>query len=192
MFRYRDDQVIHLQLLMAGLLLWAGGALAPYWHIPVPKPPGLAPVISDQTATALLEDLLNNVYQAFNAEQEDTIQTELSRSIEQTALAKAYQQLRRSLQNNDSGANKVSGADKVRVASIELEDATVKPSSGDSPGFRFDARWKVSMAGGQWDRAQIYKNLLNAVIEIETVDGFWRITEFDMLDQRNIEELDGS
>jgi hypothetical protein len=177
--RYRDDQPIHLQLVMAGLLLWAGGALAPYWQIAVPKPPGLAPVIGDQQATEILNNLLQNAYQAFEPPQDDKVRSRLALSVGGAALDKIYQLINQSLRLEQSDNNI-----RARIKQIDLVEDTVKPLAGIPLGLLFDARWSVSVIAGQWDDIYDRNIFYNALIEIKPVAGVWKITGINLLDQQ--------
>jgi hypothetical protein len=164
---------------MAGLLLWAGGALAPYWQIAIPKPPGLAPVISDQQAGELLNKLLHNVYQAFERPREDAIRTSLALSVSSDALDKTYQQIDQSLmiEQLDDGV-------RARIKQIKLLDDKVKPLAESPLGLAFDAHWSVSLMAGQWDQIYDRNKQYNALIEIEPVAGTWNITDFKFLNRQ--------
>jgi hypothetical protein len=177
--RYRDDQPIHLQLVMAGLLLWAGGALAPYWQIAVPKPPGLAPVIGDQQATEILNNLLQNAYQAFEPPQDDKVRSRLALSVGGAALDKIYQLINQSLRLDQSD-NDI----RARIKQIDLVEDTMKPLAGIPLGLLFDARWSVSVIAGQWDDIYDRNIFYNALIEIKPVAGVWKITGINLLDQQ--------
>jgi hypothetical protein len=186
--RYRDDQPIHLQLVMAGLLLWAGGALAPYWHLEIAKPAGLIPRIEDQKAIAILDRLLGDTYRSFNARSEQAIRERLMRSVDAAVVDKIYQpgQRARIVDRQDEQIGVGGGGGGGVISRIELVEASVRPRADAVSGFSFDAQWTVSAGAGQWDRISRHASRYNAVIDIAPDDGAWKITGFDLLDEQSV------
>jgi hypothetical protein len=122
-----------------------------------------------EPSATLAGDLLRNVYRAFDFRGEETIYDALSRSIAGDALQQSYLDIRRSLELQNQG-----GA-RVKVREVKLVDY----QQGDSV-------WEVTGSVGHWGHLHTRVNRYAASLEIDPVDGVWKITRMDVRDEQRL------
>jgi hypothetical protein len=139
---------------------------------------GGAAALSDQKAGEVVEGLLHNIYRAFDYRQEEQIYDTLDRSVTGDLLARIYLETRRGLELANQG-----GA-RAKVKSIEL----VETSASASEGGAFVARttWNVHGSVGHWGHVHQRSNGYQADLEIAPVDGVWKLTRLEILDEQRL------
>jgi hypothetical protein len=124
--------------------------------------------------------LLRNMYRAFDFRGESVIYDALARSVSGDVLQDAYLQTRQALELQNQG-----GA-RVKVKQIELAECDQKPlDEGD--GFLARCAWTVTGSVGHWGHIHQRVNRYDANVVIEPVDGAWKITRLEMLDEKRVE-----
>ncbi len=165
----------------ATLALFVCGVLAmPYAKLPVTSPFASSPGISGAEARELVTGLLHNVYRAFDHHDESLIYDRLAHSIAGDLLAEVYLETRRSMEVKNQGGLRIT----VKEISVsELEPIT--PQDESALGFR--CRWRVAGWIGHWGHIHSRVNEHLANLTIAPLEGRWKITAIEMLDEQPIE-----
>ena len=166
----------------SGLVLLIGAvALYPYTRVEVDRPGVMLNSLNQQEAQTILNSLLKNVYRAFDFRDESDVYDKLAISVQGDLLADIY------LQNRQSFAVKKAGGAQARVNSVEVLSAKARPADGKDKSFILDAIWTAQGSVGHWGHVHMRKNYYDAAITIEVVDGSWKITALELLEEKRIE-----
>jgi hypothetical protein len=126
----------------------------------------------------LVGDLLHNVYRAFDYRGEEVIYDVLAQSASGSLLTDIYLETRRGLELANQG-----GA-RVKVKDIEMQESTLVDSQGDS--LTVESRWNVFGSVGHWGHIHQRKNGYHARLEISEVDGAWKLTGLEILEEERL------
>ena len=96
-------------------------------------------------------------------------------------MTEVYLESRRSLEVAQAG-----GA-QARVQEVEILDAEVGHPSDAPLAMSYRARWTASGSVSHWGHIHTRRNLYEADVTVEAVDGHWKITRLDVLDERRID-----
>ena len=166
----------------SGLVLLIGAvALYPYTRVEVARPGVMLNSLDQQEAQTILNSLLKNVYRAFDFREESDVYDKLAISVQGDLLADIY------LQNRQSFAVKKAGGAQARVNSVEVVSAKARPADGQDKSFILDAIWTAQGSVGHWGHVHMRKNYYDAAITIKVVDGSWKITALELLEEKRIE-----
>lgn len=194
----RVPALILLVTAIVGLVLtvvlasrsFRSGAGIPRWGLPVgivlllaiafsaPRVARSGQLSEDETRT-VVSGLLLNVYKAFDYRQESAIYDALARTTSGDLLTDVYLETRRSLELANQG-----GA-RAKVRTLEVTDATNDPIDG-SGSFRSRATWNVHGSVGHWGHVHQRVNRYDAELQVEVVDGAWKITQLDVLQEERL------
>jgi len=166
---------------MAAVLVVGSLLLYPVLQIAVAKPAQLASRLSAQEAQTVLDSLLNNIYRSFDFREEEDVYDRLATSVSGDLLTDIYLQNRRSLVVTQAG-----GA-QARVKEVEILSVTAEPSKVTPLGLIFDARWTAMGTVGHWGHIHTRKNQYHATIDVEPVDGTWKIVDLELLEEKRID-----
>jgi hypothetical protein len=134
--------------------------------------------LSDQKAGEVVQGLLHNIYRAFDYRQEEQIYDTLDRSVTGDLLARIYLETRKGLELANQG-----GA-RAKVKSIELVETSAR--AGEGGGFVARATWNVHGSVGHWGHVHQRSNRYQAELEIAPVDGSWKLTGLEILDEQRL------
>ena len=126
----------------------------------------------------LVGDLLHNVYRAFDYRGEEVIYDVLAQSASGDLLTDIYLETRRGLELASQG-----GA-RVKVKDIELLESVLIDSQGDS--LTVESRWNVFGSVGHWGHIHQRKNGYHARLEISEIDGTWKLTGLEILEEERL------
>ena len=158
------------------VLLAASVALLPVAKIAVPVP-GMTGMSQAETET-VVAGLLTNVYRAFDYRDEEVIYDTLERSAAGDLLTGIYLETRKALELQSQG-----GA-RVKVKEVDLSAVDARPADGG--GFVAECTWTVSGSVGHWGHLHTRRNQYDALLTIRAVDGVWKITEMNLLEERRV------
>ncbi len=169
-------------LIATGALLLIGGlTLYPFARMSVAKPAAMAPALTDTDAALVLQALLKNVYRAFDFREEDDVYDKLALSVDGDLLADIYLQSRKSLQIQKAG-----GA-QAKVKDVEVLAASVDGRPDRPLAYTLKANWTALGTVGHWGHIHTRKNLYDALVTVDAVDGNWRITDLELLEEQRID-----
>jgi hypothetical protein len=163
-------------LLVAGCVL-----LYPFLRVPLARPAVLAPKITDDKAVGLLSNLLKNVYRAFDFREEDDVYDRLATSVNGDLLTDIYLQSRKSMVVTQAG-----GA-QGKVKDIDILDVSIKHLDDRALALLFHSKWTAMGSVGHWGHIHTRKNQYEANITVEPVDGVWKITDLELLEEKRID-----
>jgi len=126
----------------------------------------------------LVGDLLHNVYRAFDYRGEEVIYDVLAQSASGDLLTDIYLETRRGLELASQG-----GA-RVKVKDIELLNSALIDSQGDS--LTVESRWNVFGSVGHWGHIHQRKNGYHAKLQISEIDGTWKLTGLEILEEERL------
>ena len=123
--------------------------------------------------------MLKNIYHAFDFRQEELIYDTLAHSVSGDLLTQIYLEMRQGLELASQG-----GA-RVKVKEIEMVDV-LPERAGNGRGFKARCRWNVKGSVGHWGHVHQRTNQYEAEFTIEPVEGHWKITELELLQEERI------
>jgi hypothetical protein len=177
----RTSGRIGLPLGLVVVLISGSIFLYPFLKISVARPTLLAPEMSDQQAVTVLESLLKNIYRSFDLCEEEDVYDRLATSVNGNLLSDIYLQNRKSLVVTQAG-----GA-QARVKEVKIRDVDVSPLEDRPLGLLFHAGWTALGTVGHWGHLHTRENQYEANISVEAVDGVWKITDLDLLEEKRID-----
>ncbi len=132
------------------------------------------PSVSAEDARQLVAGLLHNVYTAMDRRDEELVYDRLALSVTGELLRDVYLQQRQSLQVESQG-----GA-RVRVTDVSLSRCEPVDLQG-KVGFSAECAWTVTGDVSHWGHTHARTNAYKAELQVESVDGRWRISDFLLL-----------
>ena len=134
--------------------------------------------LDDETGAEVVQGLLTNVYRAFDFRAEERVYDTLARSVTGDLLETIFLETRRSLELENQG-----GA-RAKVKDVELIGVELR--SGEGGGFVADARWNVHGSVGHWGHIHTRSNAYQALLNVTPVDGVWKLTGVEILDEQRL------
>ena len=179
--RKNGGSSIGLHIGLAVVLIAGSVVLYPFLKVAVAKPAVLAPKMTDGKAVTVLNSLLKNIYRSFDFREEEDVYDRLATSVQGNLLSEIY------LQNRKSMVVTQAGGARARVKEVEILDVNVN-NLDDSPlGLLFHAKWTAMGTVGHWGHIHMRKNQYDANITVEPVDGAWKITGLELLEEKRID-----
>ena len=121
----------------------------------------------------IVATLLYNVYRSFDFRQEEEVYDMLAKSVDGPLLETTYLETRRGLVLQNQG-----GA-RAKVNELELAELVPEPIGGGE-GFSVEADWVVGGSVGHWGHIHQRRNRYRANLNVEPVDGVWKITGMEV------------
>ncbi len=137
--------------------------------------------MTHENAVTVLDSLLKNIYRSFDFREEEAVYDRLSTSVSGDLLSEIYLQNRKSLVVTQAG-----GA-RARVKEVEILDVEVNHLKDRPLGLLFHAKWTAMGTVGHWGHIHMRKNQYEANITVEPVDGAWKITDLELLEEKRID-----
>jgi hypothetical protein len=179
--RRKNAGSIGLHIGLAVVLIAGSVVLYPFLKVAVAKPAVLAPKMTDDKAVTVLNSLLKNIYRSFDFREEEDVYDRLATSVQGNLLSEIY------LQNRKSMVVTQAGGARARVKEVEILDVNVNNLNGHPLGLLFRAKWTAMGSVGHWGHIHIRKNQYEANISVEPVDGAWKITDLELLEEKRID-----
>ena len=184
--RRKNGGAIGLQVGLVFVLIAGTFLLYPFLKVAVAKPAVMAPQMTEAQAVSVLDSLLKNIYRSFDFREEEDVYDRLATSASGDLLADIYLQNRKSLEVTQAG-----GA-RARVKEVEILDVNVGQLDDHPLGLLFNARWTAMGTVGHWGHIHTRKNQYHANIAVQPVDGAWKITRLDLLEEKRIDPYAGT
>jgi hypothetical protein len=163
--------------LAAAALIAVAVLLGPFARVAAPIP-GIGGMSQPETES-VVAGLLTNVYRAFDYRDESIIYDTLERSASGDLLTRIYLETRKALELQSQG-----GA-RVKVKEVAMSGVEAEPLDGEK-GFVAKCTWTVSGAVGHWGHIHTRKNQYDALLTIKSVDGVWKITNLELLEEQRV------
>lgn len=172
---------VRLPLGAAVVLFVAVVAAWPFARLTFDRPVALAGQLETEHSVALVETLLKNVYRAFDFREEDDVYDKLALTVSGNLLADIYLQSRQSL------AVQQAGGAQAKVQELEIREATATRRDEGDFGYDVRAQWTALGTVGHWGHTHIRQNLYDAILTIQSIDGVWKITGMEVLEETRID-----
>jgi hypothetical protein len=179
--RWQSGRPLSLHMGLVALLIAGSVLLYPFLKVAVARPAAMVPKMSDKDAVVVLDSLLKNIYRSFDFREEEAVYDRLATSVSGDLLSKIYLQNRKSLVVTQAG-----GA-RARVKEVEILDVEVNHLKDRPLGLLFHAKWTAMGTVGHWGHIHMRKNQYEANITVEPVDGAWKITDLELLEEKRID-----
>jgi hypothetical protein len=150
-------------------------------HISIGKPAIMAPTLGQAEATELMQSLLKNVYRAFDFRREEDVYDKLAVSVSGDLLSDVY------LQNRKSFAVQRAGGAQAKVKKVEIIEVAMQPHPDRPLALTFKSTWTALGTVGHWGHMHMRKNQYEAILTVEPVDGVWKITGMEMIEEKRID-----
>ena len=159
------------------VVLVVASAAYPFVRHALPGIAGWAPARTE--AARVVDDLLTNIYRAFDLRDEEAVYDRLEVSVSGDKLSDIYLESRRALELENRG-----GA-RARVDDVEILEVRSVRRDGEG-GFRVEAVWTVSGSVNHFGHVHYRQNRYDAALHIRADAGVWKIYQVDVLDERRI------
>ena len=134
---------------------------------------------SKAEAAEVVDDLLTNVYRAFDLRDESAIYDRLAVAVTGGKLEEVYLENRRALDLENRG-----GA-RARVDEVEvLEVPSVRRKEGG--GFRVETTWIVAGSVNHFGHVHYRQNRYEAALHIVNLEGAWKIAAIELMDEKRV------
>ena len=137
--------------------------------------------ITKEDAAELIHSLMKNVYRAFDFREEDDVYDKLAVSVTGDLLTDIYLQSRKSLQIEQAG-----GA-QAKVEEVEVLEAAAQESGKQKGAIDIRTKWSAAGTVGHWGHIHARKNLYDAIVTITPIDGVWKISSLEQLDETRVD-----
>ena len=132
-----------------------------------------------QRANAIVNDLLHNIYRAFDYHEESHIYDVLARSVTGDLLTDIFLETKRSLVLSNQG-----GA-RAKVKGISLKEMQLKPNNTDN-SFTAEATWTVNGSVGHWGHIHQRNNLYRALLTFSVDEQQWKLEKMSVLQEERL------
>jgi hypothetical protein len=180
-YRRQHQQSFRLPLLTVIVGLLIAVVAFPYARFSVNRPTALISGLSNDESELIMHSLLKNVYRSFDFRDESDVYDRLALSVQGDLLEEIY------LQNRKSFAVKKAGGAQARVKQVEILEARAEPSSSEGKGFDVKATWTAQGSVGHWGHVHTRKNYYDALVNVQVVDGHWKITGLELLEEKRLD-----
>jgi len=175
------NKSIRSHLIIVGLLVGGGILMFPFFHVSMARPSVIAPKINDKEAVVILENLLKNIYRSFDFREEEDVYDRLATSVSGDLLTDIY------LQNRKSMVITQAGGAQAKVKEVKIQDVSVKHLDDRPLALLLHSKWTAMGTVGHWGHIHTRKNQYEASITVEPVDGAWKITDLELLEEKRID-----
>ncbi len=133
---------------------------------------------SKPEASELIDRLLKNTYRAFDFREESDVYDKLAVSIEGELLSDIYIQTKKSMVLENQGGIQVK-VDNIKIINVEEEES-------NSEGISYKCVWQVEGTVGHWGHIHRRTNKYDAILNIRTVKGLWKLHGLDIIEEARI------
>jgi hypothetical protein len=162
---------------LALALAAAAYPLHTYGTVGVSRPGMISAELTEEQASLLTQQLLANVYRAFDFRGEAQVYDRLAKTVDGSLLEQVYLDQRRTLRIARAG-----GAE-ARVEEVVVEAATPESVPGMAADYVVRTRWSIVGRVGHWGHVHQRINGYEADLTISAESGAWKITDFAVLEQ---------
>ena len=79
------------------------------------------------------------------------------------------------------------GGAQAKVKTVDIQDVTVAPMKSNPIGLVLHTRWTAMGTVGHWGHIHSRENWYDANISVEPIDGAWKITGLELLEEKRID-----
>lgn len=182
----RHGRPIRLPMTSLLVLVIAGAVAYPLARVSMVRPAAIAPELQPAQAKELLQVLLKNVYRAFDFRDEGDVYDKLAFSVSGNLLTDIY------LQNRRSFSIQRAGGAQAKIQSVEIQDAIAERLDDQPLAYAIKGNWTAQGTVGHWGHVHTRRNRYNAIVTVEAINGAWKITDLDVLEEQRVDPTLGS
>lgn len=165
------------------LLVIVSLIVLPYGSFALTARSGSLGELTDNEARNLIASLLENTYRAVNLREEEEIYDRLAMSVQGDLVERLYlESRRRAVTPGQADAE----AKLIGVNVVEITDGSPTP---DGSGYSFTCRWLVTGTIRHWAHKHNRLNRYAGILTIRVVDGVWKISGFELLDEERLKSM---
>jgi hypothetical protein len=172
-----------LQYGLVVVLIAAAIGSSSFFTVPLNKPARFTAQLSDNESMIVLNSLLKNVYRSFDFREESDIYDRLAISVSGNLLEDIY------LQNRKSMVIEQAGGAQAKVKKVEILKATPTDTPGKGGSRTYRTEWTAMGTVGHWGHIHTRLNRYEALISLTPVNGSWKITGLELLEEKRIDPL---
>ncbi|MCZ6759472.1 MAG: hypothetical protein O7D29_03715, partial [Gemmatimonadetes bacterium] len=75
----------------------------------------------------------------------------------------------------------------AKIKEVEILDAAAEKISERPLAFAFNSKWTAMGTVGHWGHVHTRKNLYDAIVTVEAVEGNWKITNLELLEEKRVD-----
>ncbi len=140
----------------------------------------IRPALPEKEVGPVVTGLLENIYSSFEFRDEELIYDSLARSAAGDILGDIYLETRRSLELKNQG-----GA-RAKVKEVEMLSTESESLDGEL-GFEARCDWKISGSVLHWGHVHSRINSYTARFVVKAIEGVWKITDLELLEETRID-----
>ncbi len=168
-------------LFIASLLSW------PLNRVTFASPIEPVPKVATDKAEAVFKTLHKNIYRSFDYHTDSDIYDALAKSADGDFLETLYRQIHQSLKMQEQGGAISRVADvKWETISPETFVNSQNQTNRDERSFAVRSTWTVAGTVEHWGHIHTRTNQYQAVFYLEPVEGTWKLTGMDLLDEQRL------
>lgn len=184
--RIRKGGSMLLPVVGGLILIITGVATYRLVGLTVTRPASLAGEMSTEQAQELLQVLLKNVYRAFDFRNEEDVYDKLAVSVSGDLLSDIY------LQNRRAFSIQKAGGAQASIKTVEIDTAVAERLDDRPLAYAIKGSWAAEGSVGHWGHVHTRRNHYDAIVTVEAVDGAWKITDLEVLEEKRGEPGMGS
>jgi hypothetical protein len=178
--RHYKLQSIKIQVGGIIILIVGGFILSSFYHVSLGSS-ARASQVSEEDSKAITLNLLKNVYRSFDFREEEDVYDKLAISVSGNLLTDIYLQSRKSMLIEQAG-----GA-QAKVKQVEVLETDVQESKKQEGALDVRTKWTATGSVGHWGHIHTLQNLYDAILTLAVVDGSWKITGLEVLEEKRID-----
>ena len=79
------------------------------------------------------------------------------------------------------------GGAQARIQSVEIEEATAERLDDRPLTYAIRGNWTAEGTVGHWGHVHTRRARYDAVVTVEAIDGAWKITDLEVLEEKRID-----
>lgn len=170
---------VNVSKIVLVVLLLAGFVCYPFVRTTSSLPFIPEGIPSVEKSEVVLNDLLTNVYRAFDRRNEDAVYDRLALSVTEDQLSAIYLQNRQSMAIENRGGAR---ANVDEVAITELYEV----NRAENYNYVSDVEWTVRGSVNHYGHTHYRQNQYRAFVTFLIEDGVWKISKFEILDTQRL------
>ncbi|HMO14549.1 MAG TPA: hypothetical protein PKD64_09120 [Pirellulaceae bacterium] len=137
--------------------------------------------VSEDQSLQIFSRLHRNLFRSFDYFDAEDSYDALALSVEGPLLRQLYLDFRKSLEVREQG-NAVARIDEINLIEGHIVSPYLEPTN--RIGFTYDCNWNLVGTIEHWGHIHTRTNEYRALFQVEEREGAWKITEMQVVDQR--------
>ena len=134
--------------------------------------------LDQQNRSEVLQQVLANIYRAFDYRSDDEVYDALASSVDGNLLREVYLRIKRTLLMAEQGGSVSHVTAVVVVSANPITKGT---------GATFETTWRVTGVTEHWGHVHRRVSEVRAQVTLGRHDGFWKLEKFQLLDEKRIQ-----